>query len=374
MNGIVRVDGRKGTVEWRVPARKADQLIAALRQDVLKAPATAFLERRNRLPRFVLEGSLLLRFNPDGLLEAFDAATGNRLWSDETRGATIGTPAVQSGLVVAAWADPPLIKVLRTDGGERSAYPLPRGQEGRVLVAPPLLDRSGRLFLMAYPRKSEDPKAADTLKGSLLALKIDSGEWETRWSQTIGSRKAALAYTDGKTLVYFDSMSVHFVDLTGKDEKRAIDTDGVLEILDVVRGGDHLFVATYRDGAVAREGARVYRLHLPGRKVRTYAPPPNCRVYAPMILTREFLILPSCATPAAHLTIYKRHPAEDDLDPRGDFAEVFATADGARSEDKLVVENAEGPRFDVPPAAVRMGKGLLLTTPFGTFHLRRLGD
>ncbi|MCZ6573107.1 MAG: PQQ-binding-like beta-propeller repeat protein, partial [Planctomycetota bacterium] len=374
VNGIVRIDGRKGTEEWRIPGRKAGRLLAALRSDVRKAQATAFLERRNRLPRFVLEGNLLLRFNPDGLLEAFDAATGDRLWSDETRGATIGTPAVQSGLVVAAWADPPLIKVFRTDGGERSAYTLPSGQEGRVLVAPPLLDRSGRLFLMACPRKSADPNAVDTSKGSLLALKIDSGEWETRWSQTIESRRAALAYTDGKTLVYFDNMSVHFVDLTGKDEKQAIDTDKVLEILDVVRGGDYLFVATYRGLAVAREGARVYRLHLPSRRVRTYAPPPNCRVYAPMLLTREFLILPSCATPVAHLTIYKRHPPEDDPDPRSDFAEVFAAADGARSEDELVVKNAEGARFDVPPAVVLMGKGLLLTTPFGTFHLRRLGD
>ena len=374
VNGIVRVDGRRGTVEWRIPGRKTARLLAALREDVNRASATAFLERRNRLPRFVLEGNLLLRFNPHGLLEAFDATTGERSWSDETRGVTIGTPAVQSGLVAAAWADPPLIKVFRTDGGKHGDYRLPGEREGWVLIAPPLLDRSGRLFVMAYPRKRED-KQPDEQKGTLLTLKVDSGEWETRRSRELDSRKAAPVYTDGKTLVYVDPNSFHFVDLTGKQEARAIDAYGVLEVVDVVRGGDYLFVATYRDLAVAEEGARVYRLHLPGRDVRRYDPPKNCRVYSPMLLTREFVILPSCG-PKAYLTVYKRSPGEETEEGGETFAEgIFSSADRSRNEDLLVVPNddPDGVRYDVPPAAVLMGKGLLLTTPFGTFHLRMFG-
>ncbi len=367
VTGVVRVDALTGEVRWQRPplpehaAAAARHAMVDLREELARAFAEGVRARRNPLPSHALAGTLLLRVNPRSGIEAYDVATGSLAWQDiDVKGPTVGGPHVEGRLFAVGWAEPAVVRVLDLDGREVSAV-----REGGVLLAPPVLDPLGRLFVVAGGAGGGSMTVRSARDGSPL------GGAPLR----AHSPYAAVLYADGLRAVYHDGAAgtpnLHFLDFTRDAPAASVAVEPMLRDFHVVRDGARLFLLTFTQG-VRDTGARLVRIDTEAREALSYEYPPLCRAYARPLLTQRYLVFAGSDGRGSCLRLYDREASQG----RSAACEVFALPGGARLSDRLDFEAAAGGeplRFNVATAVASSAEGLVFGGPLGIWRLAAEG-
>jgi len=362
--GVSRVHARTGEVRWRHPskpahaARYAGEAVARLHADLKAFAKSGARPRAQAVPACGRAGGLLVRVVPGEGVEALDVETGDVSWVDAVRATPAGAPSVRGGLVAIGWS-PGLVTVHDVATGKRVGG---RQIDGRVLVAPPLLDPLGRVVVVSATPAGE--------QGLVEILDARTMKRAHRDAFPAESLHAAPLHADGRLVVFHDGSSVgedgtnlHFLDLeTGRKSSRRARV--LLREVEIVRDGYRLFVLTHDPGH-ADTGARLFRVDLKGMDVLDYALPPAATSYARPLLLRRFVAVAAAGPAAAFVRLYDREAS-----PASNAPQPVFVLPGGREGSALDFEARGGARFTRPPAVARSGDGLVLSHPFGTFGLR----
>ncbi|MHC4223195.1 MAG: outer membrane protein assembly factor BamB family protein, partial [Planctomycetota bacterium] len=222
--GLMRLDAKRGIVRWQYPkirgtaAVQARQLINALEKDLYVLGKGEDLPRRNAMPLYAMAGeNVVVSVHPLRGLEVIELAEGQMVWVD-TGGISLpfGAPQLLGQLLVQGWTAPGRVRVydLMAEGRNLHEHKLKEGDEG-VLFSPPVLDRMGRLYLVAG-------KGDENLIGELRIVDVRSGAPAHDRTYPFLNPNAALLFTDGKTAAFHDGSSGHknlyLIDLQGGSE------------------------------------------------------------------------------------------------------------------------------------------------------------
>ncbi len=369
VTGVLRVGARTGDLRWQRPplaehaAAAARHAILDLREDLVRTVAEGGGRRRNTLPSHAVAGPILLRVNPRTGIEAYDLATGSLAWQDiETKGPTVGGPHVEGRLFAVGWAEPALVRVLDVEGHEVCAV-----REEGILVAPPVLDPHGRLFVVA----GSDERVRDgamTVRGARDGRPLGGAPLPAH------SPYAAVLFADGLRAVYHDGgdggparSNLHFLDLARGGPATSVACEPMLRDFHVVRDGARLFLLTFTQG-VRDTGARLVRIDTEAREALAYGYPPLCRAYARPLLTQRYLAFAGSDGRGSLVRLYDREASGARSGP----CEVFALPGGAGLTSTLdfeVAGGAEPPRYSVATALAPAGDGLLFAGPLGVWRL-----
>jgi len=371
--GVLRVDARTGDLRWQRPplaehaGAAARHALLDLREDLVRTVAEGGRPRRNTLPSHAVAGPLLLRVNPRSGIEAYDLATGSLAWQDiETKGPTVGGPQVEGRLFAVGWAEPALVRVLDVEGQEVSAV-----REEGILLAPPVLDPLGRLFVVT----GSDERVRDgamTIRGARDGRPLGGAPLRAHGPY------AALLYADGLRAVYHDGgdgqpgrANLHFLDLAREGPVTSVPCEPMLRDFHVVRDGARLFLLTFTQG-VRDTGARLVRIDTDAREALTYGYPPLCRAYARPLLTQRYFAFSGSDGRGSLVRLYDREASGARSGP----CEVFALPAGSGLTSNLDFEVAAGgdpPRYSVATSLSPSGDGLLFGGPLGIWRLAAPG-
>ncbi len=210
------------------------------------------------------DGSRVYAASRNGIVTAYDPASGKRIWRSDTDVSLSAGPGVGEGLVVVGGSDGDLVALAADDGRERWRVDV----DGEVL-APPLI--------------KDDSVVAYTIDGTLRVLAIFDGT--ERWSleqslPPLTLRGAATPALVGTTVIAgFDNgrlVAVNLLDGTTEweivlsppsgrsDLERLADVDGAISVV-----GQDVYATGYhgRLAALAAESGQI----LWAREISTYA-------------------------------------------------------------------------------------------------------
>ncbi len=372
LHGAQRVRARDGASLWQIPGIDVPASMETLRDAVVTARKRGSSNRRLLAPAFALEGDIVVRLLPGGAVEAYRTGAGDLLWRDDSVArAPVGPPQLRDGLLVVGYADPGIARIFRTIGGLVAEHPT-RALEGVrtscVLLAPPLLDARGRLFLV----EGIDERAA---AAGLRVLDSRTGADLLPAPLPAHSIAAALLHAGERLAVYHDGSSrgyrggaegnLHFIDW----DAGIVTTRQAHELFGVHHGipdGDRLFVFTH-ETTPNLEGARLFRIDLKSRSVLNYAPFPTASAYARPLLTQLHVVLAGGGAPSASVRLFERDAGAETLEPQP----VFAREAAGPEQREFLLKPTGGTRLDVPPSVAAQGSGLLFGSPLGAFRLVR---
>jgi hypothetical protein len=360
--GLLRLDAKTGEVRWRYPAGHeeaaalARKAMEALRADLARVRAEGETPRRQVLPAYAWAGNAVVRVLPESGVEVVDAGRGAvaELIDGPVEGAPVGPPCVAGQMAAVGWDGPGRVRVYDLAAGKRiSEYLVP---EAGALLAPPLLDPVGRLYV---------PTAG--------GLQILDARTCRRAHETVlrsYSPYAAPLFADGRLLVFHDGAegvpNLHFIDLsTGKRTDRT--APALLRDVEVVRDGYRLFVFTSTPG-LEETGARLSRIDLQGHDVLAYALPPRGTVYGRPLLLQDHVAVLAGGARGAALRLYDREASLGSGAPQP----VFVLGEGRESAE-MDFAPGEQVRYAVPPAVAVLLDGLVAAHPFGAFRLAARG-
>jgi outer membrane protein assembly factor BamB len=365
--GVVRINPATGDSVWRQPSegvaasRSAAGAIAILHKQLGELARSGHKNRTTPLPAHVVRGDMIVRVHPAEGVVAYSLATGAVLWEDEqATGELAGPPSLVGQLLAVGRAEPGAIDIFDLGSGQRVRR---LGAPGAVLLSAPMLDRLGRLYLVAGSDATARQAAfhvIDAKDGSrLLENPIE-----------VHSRYAAVLHADDALVVFHDGSSggdnLHFFEFEAKRHVQ-LPTEDLARELHTIRDGSQLYVFTHKLG-VADEGARLFRIDLSGRAALRYERPRRAPAYARPLLTSRYIGIVGAGSREANVMVYERE-ASKDLSPP---APVFPILGGRTMERTIDFEPEEGAplRLNRPPALAAAGSGLVAAHPFGTFRLR----
>jgi outer membrane protein assembly factor BamB/tetratricopeptide (TPR) repeat protein/TolA-binding protein len=367
--GLMRVHATSGEVLWRYPpndavAREQGQAaIDLLRKDLRDAAAKGFAVRAHPLPSYHLAESVVVRVHPHPRagVEAIHAGTGDVVWlGEDTQGlVAAGPPAAFGDFVVVGFSRPGWFRVYQAaDGAKVCTW---RRDEKTVLLAAPVVDRLGRVFVASS-------QEAEGGNGQLEILDIRSPD--TRRRLPLSTGYAAPLFADGRVLVYHDGSSgtenLHFVDLEGGRQEARRGPD-LLRAYHVLEAEPRLFVLTSNPG-LEDEGGRLFRIDPKAADVLAYDYAVRATAFARPLLTEHHVAVAAILARGAHVRLFDRDASAASrgaqslfVDPSGkETADMdFRTAGATRldagigiaaTDDGLVVGHPWGAVRFVPPA------------------------
>jgi hypothetical protein len=344
-------------------AAQADHCLTDLRKD-LEAVRDGDPLRRDLLPQYAFAGDVVVAMRPLSGLEAYRLSDGRLLWSDpDLRGATVGGPQVMGQLVAVGFAKPALVCVLDIGSGRtitRWEAPVRGGRGPDCLLAPPVLDPFGRLFVVT----------GTATAGRLEILNARKDEPALPLSVEARGPSPAVLHADGRLTVFHDGgeggANLHFLDMAAGRVAASVETETLLRQIHVLREGERLFVFTHGAGESSL-GARLFRVDLASRSATAFQKPPPLPAYAPPILTRRFVAVAGCDASRLRVRLHEKDSAAGTP-----LARVFPDAGGGglSAEGSFEAPRDGAVRHDVPPSLAAAGGALAAGSPFG---LRRLG-
>jgi outer membrane protein assembly factor BamB len=381
VHGMTRIEASTGKTLWSRPhnlkeaADSANSAVNKLRVSLETLAQDGHLNRASWLPAYVVRDDTIVRVDPKRGVAAFTLTAGDRIWEDATAtGALSGAPSLVGQLLAVGRAAPGQVEIFDVVAGTRvQTIKAPHGERmGRdpgVLLSAPVLDRLGRLYLIA---------GTDTTAKSAAFHVLDTRNGKPLLKDPIPvhSRYATVLHADGTLAVFHDGSSggdnLHFLELAANRHQR-VPTEDMGREVHVVRDGERLFVLTYKAG-IADEGARLFRIDLAGRASLRYQRVAQATAYARPILTRRYLVVAGSDGLQAHVRLYDREASKDMSPPSA----VFPLPGGRKMTETLAFEPEEAgkARFDIPPAVAvsRLAdadqNGLVLSHPFGAFRLQ----
>jgi len=369
VTGLMRIHAATGEVRWRyqpnaaVARDEGQAAVDLLREQLRRARTTGFVLRSNPLPAYAFVESpagttasgVIVRVHPRAGVEAIHAGTGQLVWLDaDTRGkVAVGPPVVFGEMVVVGFASAAWVRVYNaSDGARIQTWQPPE----TLLLAPPVVDPLGRLFLVSTTQK-------DGAGGRIEFLDIRSGEAHGR--RPVAGANAAVLCADGKKLVYHDGGSgmdnVHFVDL----ESGRIATCRGPEMLRSfeVLGAQRLFVLTWSPG-LEDEGSRLFRIDPGSDEVLEYDYRVRASAFARPVLTEHHVAVAAVLARGAHVRLFDRDASEQSRGPQP----LFVDPSGKETAD-MDFQATGATRLGTGIGIATAGGGLVVGHPWGAARL-----
>ncbi|MCZ6786384.1 MAG: PQQ-binding-like beta-propeller repeat protein [Planctomycetota bacterium] len=362
--GVMRLNAGTGKRTWAETEnpKKLAAMFAAIRNDLERADKLGRpLRRRNRLARYAIQGNLLVRLHPERGVEGFDLDKGDTLWKDDAPSAEpVGAPRIGGGLIAVGWARPGLVRIYSLTGELLFEHSIKdsRGRVGGRLLAGPVVDRRGRLYMVTG---TDD----DNSSGELLIVEPTTGKRifkRDRWF--VQSPTAALLHVDDERAVFHDGgdlTNLHIIKFGRATASFTV--PDVLPVIETIPDGSRLFVFTHHPGR-SGAGARLFRLDMRGEKHIVYEHQRPAFSYARPVLTERYLAVCSVERHQARLALYDRDAAESHKPP-----EPVLFGRGATEQRVLMLTTEAAGHFQTAPVIVVSGKSLVMSTPFDTVRL-----
>jgi len=363
VSGLMRVHATSGEVLWRYPgndavAREEGQAsIDLLRKDLRDAAAKGFALRAHPLPAYLLAENVVVRVHPRAGVEAVHMGTGDVVWvGADTQGqVAVGPPTAFGDFVVVGFSRPGWVRVYEAANGD--AVCTWRRDDRTALLAPPLVDRLGRMFVASSAE-------AEGGNGQLEVLDIRSPETRKRFPLSTGYAAPLLA--DGSVLVYHDGSSgtenLRFVDLEG-GRVEARRGPELLRAFHVARDASRIFVLTHSPG-LEDEGGRLYRIDGKAMDVLAYDYAVRGTAFAPPLLTEHHVAVAAALPRGVHVRLFDRDASESSRGAQSLFV------DPSGKETAAMDFRAEGAtRLDAGVGIAAAGGGLVVGHPWGAARL-----
>jgi hypothetical protein len=183
-----------------------------------------------------------------------------------------------------------------------------------TLLAPPVVDPLGRLYLVSSTEK-------DGANGKIEILDLRTGE--SRGRHAVTTATAAVLHADGRMLVYHDGASgtvnLHCVDLeTGKDA--ACRAPELLRSYHVLPHRGRLFVLTSSPG-LEDEGGRLYRIDPAAGEALAYEYAVRAAAFAKPVLTEHHIAVAAVLARGAHVRLFDLDASAQSCGPQPLFVD-----------------------------------------------------
>jgi outer membrane protein assembly factor BamB/tetratricopeptide (TPR) repeat protein len=356
VSGLMRINATTGEVHWRYPAKETQAreqgqaAIDLLRKDLRDAAATGFALRDHPLPSYLLTDWVIVRVDPTAGVEGIHPSTGTWVWNvpDTAGHVAVGPPVSFGDTVVVGFAKPGQVRIFQAADSAMIAV-----LDRTVLLAPPVVDPLGRLFVTS----SAEAAGAN---GQVEMLDLRSPETRRRFPVATGN--AAVLYADGKTLVYHDGAvgteNLHFVDLAGGKET-AVRGPDLLRAYERIEGAPGVFVLTHNPG-LEDEGARLFRIDPKAAEVLEYDFREKAAAFARPVLTEHHIAVASVLARGAHLRLFDRQASSAS---RG-AQPLFVDPTGKETAEMDLFASSAA-RFSAGIGVATAGEGLVVGHPWG---------
>lgn len=360
--GLMRIHAASGEVRWRYPANDAvareegNAAIDLLREELRLARTTGFALRTHPLPSYLLTEGVIVRVHPRAGVEAIHAGTGEVVWvGPETQGqVAVGPPAAFGEMVVVAFARPGWLRVYQAADGAPVRTWRPADT---TILAPPLVDPLGRLFVVATKQK-------DGSGGRIEVFDVRSGEARGRYPVTTAN--AAALWADGSTLVYHDGSSgtenLHFVDLESGKELRFRGPE-LLRSFHVLPAAPWVFVLTSSPG-LEDEGGRLFRIDPKAGEALVYDYTVRAAAFARPVLTEHHIAVAAVLARGAHVRLFDR-----DASPQSRGQEPLFMDPSGKETSEMDFRPAGTTRLGAGIGIAAAAGGLVVGHPWGAVRL-----
>jgi len=363
VSGLIRINATSGEVLWTYQEKDAlareegQAAIDLLRKDLRDASAKGFALRTCPVPTYVVVGSVIVRVHPRAGVDAINVKTGDLVWFDpDTQGKlAVGPPVAFGDYVVVGFSKPGWVRVyVAKDGTKLTTW---RRRDNTALLAAPLVDRLGRVFVAT----SEEAEGGS---GQLEVLDLRGGETRRRFPLATGY--AAPLHADGRVLVYHDGSSgtenLHFVDLDS-GEHAARRGPGLLRSFHVVGDDSRVFVLTSNPG-LDDEGGRLFRIDVKADDVLAYDYVVRASAFTRPLLTEHHIAVAAVLARGAHVRLFDRDASASSCGAQP----LFLDPTGKETAD-LDFAKGETTRFDTGIGIAAAGDGLVVSQPWGAARL-----
>jgi hypothetical protein len=284
-----------------------------LREHLRLARTTGFAMRAHPLPSYLLMDGVVVWVHPKAGLEVIHLGTGKVVWvaPDTQNNVAVGPPAAFGDLFAVGFAQPGFLRVYRTaDSTPLHTWRPPE----TALLAPPVVDPLGRLYLVSSAEK-------EGRNGKLEILDVRTGESRGRYP--VATANAAVLHADGRMLVYHDgssgTLNLHCVDVeTGKDTPcRAPE---LLRSYHVLADREWVFVLTSSPG-LEDEGGRLYRINMSAGDVLAYDYAVRASAFARPVFTEHHVAVAAVLARGAHVRLFDRDASVQSKGPQPLFVD-----------------------------------------------------